>query len=411
VKILLVNQTFYPDAVATAQHLTDLGIALNKEGHEVTVLTARRGYSEPHPTYPAFEFYQGIRIIRVWPYMLGRNSKLMRVLDALGVNLAFFFRMLFLPRADTVIVLTSPPLVSFFASLVAKLKKSHFVFWVMDMNPDEAIAMGWIREMSWVAQLLKKCQCFVVRRSDKVIALDGYMKKRLMKACRQPSPAPLPEGEEKEENVVVIPPWSHDEDLEVVQHENNPFRAKHGLKNKFVVMYSGNHSVCHPLDTVLETARMLAKDDSIVFMFIGGGARVRDVTKFKTKHSLNNIIQKDYVSRSEIKFSLSAANLHIVVMGDNMVGIVHPCKVYGILALGRPFAYIGPEQSHIQDLIHEGAVGYSVRHGDAEKLAEIILKSQGTAQIKLAGIGEKNRRLAERFSGKVLIPKLVAEFE
>jgi hypothetical protein len=30
------------------------------------------------------------------------------------------------------------------------------------------------------------------------------------------------------------------------------FRARYGLKHKFVVMYSGNHSPIHPLDTLLE---------------------------------------------------------------------------------------------------------------------------------------------------------------
>jgi colanic acid biosynthesis glycosyl transferase WcaI len=410
-RILLVNQTFYPDEVATAQHLTDLGIALNKEGHEVAVLTSQRGYSEHHPIYPASEIYQGIRIIRVWPFVLGRKNKLIRAIDALCVNFAFFVRMLFLPRSDTVIALTSPPLVSFFACLVARLKKSRFIYWVMDMNPDEAIVMGWIREESWIAKLLKRCQTFVVKQSDKVIALDGYMKRRLIKTCCRPSPDPLPEGEGKEKKVVVIPPWSHDEDLEAVQHEENPFRIKHGLQNKFVVMYSGNHSVCHSLDTVLEAARLLAQDDAIVFMFIGGGARVQDVLKFKAKHSLNNIIQMDYVARSKIKFSLSAADLHLVVMGDNMAGIVHPCKVYGILALGRPFAYVGPEQSHIQDLIREGAVGYSVRHSESENLVQIIRQCQRMNKTDLDGIGEKNRAVAKTFSAKVLIPKLVAEFE
>ena len=37
-KFLLLNQTFYPDVVSTAQHLADLAVGLVERGHEVTVV-------------------------------------------------------------------------------------------------------------------------------------------------------------------------------------------------------------------------------------------------------------------------------------------------------------------------------------------------------------------------------------
>ena len=46
-KILLLNQCFYPDVVSTAQHLTDLATALAARGHEVTVIASDRGYDDP----------------------------------------------------------------------------------------------------------------------------------------------------------------------------------------------------------------------------------------------------------------------------------------------------------------------------------------------------------------------------
>ena len=409
-KILFINQTFYPDPVATAQQLTDLSSYLAKEEHEVWVLTSQRGYTAPHPCYSAREEYKGVKIVRVWPFALGRKYKLFRVVDSICINLAFLVRLLTLPRFDSVVALTSPPLVGFIAQWVCQFKKSRLVSWVMDMNPDEAIAMGWIKENSLVANLFKWCQRVVVRRSERVIVLDRYMQERLMlldSRFRGNDKGAIGfRREVQSDQLIVIPPWSHDEDLQAVAHEQNPFRKKHLLEKKFIVMYSGNHSVCHPLDTVLETARLFKDEPQIVFMFIGGGARVKDVADFKLKHDLKNIIQRDYVERSEIKYSLSAADLHLVVMGDNMIGIVHPCKVYGILALGRPFVYIGPEQSHIADLMMEGAVGYSVRHGDVEKMVEVIRRAQEFSQKELEAISQKNRGIAKRFSAGELIPKM-----
>ncbi len=409
-KILFINQTFYPDVVSTAQHLSDIAVHCAETGYEVWVLASRRGYAFPYPCYPSNEYYQGVKVVRVWPFALGRRNKFFRILDSLFINLTFLSRLLFLPRFDCVVALTSPPLVAFIAQMVCWLKGCRLVYWVMDMNPDEAIAMGWIREGAFIVRFLRWCQAKVVRNSDRVIVLDEYMKSRLIATQQQQALLPRrtntysPDGME-ERKFVVVPPWSHDEDLESVQHSDNPFRKKHGLEGKFVVMYSGNHSICHPLDTVLESARLLAAEESVVFMFVGGGARVRDVARFKQENNLKNIIQLDYVQRSEIKFSLSAADLHLVVMGDNMAGIVHPCKIYGILSIGRPFVYIGPEQSHIADLIDKGVKGYSLGHGQPIRLGEIIQEASKLKDNDLANIRQTNQKIAKLFSAKVLVPK------
>jgi hypothetical protein len=33
-----------------------------------------------------------------------------------------------------------------------------------------------------------------------------------------------------------------------------------------------------------------------------------------------------------------------------MVGIIHPCKIYGAMAAAKPILYFGPQPSHITDL-------------------------------------------------------------
>ena len=49
----------------------------------------------------------------------------------------------------------------------------------------------------------------------------------------------------------VVPPWSLDANVRYDPAGRESFRAARGLADKFVVMYSGNHSPCHPLDTLL----------------------------------------------------------------------------------------------------------------------------------------------------------------
>jgi len=55
------------------------------------------------------------------------------------------------------VALTSPPLISFLGSLFVKLKGGEFFFWVMDLNPDEAIAAGWLKEGSIMREFSIVC--------------------------------------------------------------------------------------------------------------------------------------------------------------------------------------------------------------------------------------------------------------
>ena len=119
-------------------------------------------------------------------------------------------------------------------------------------------------------------------------------------------------------------------------------------------------------------------------------------------NKLYNILQLPHVNRSHLKNSLSAADLHIVVMGEPYVGIVHPCKVYGIMKIGRPFVYIGPKESSVGQLISSEALGYHVDHGDAEKLVEIIQKVRNLNSGEKERIAWQSSRTAAEFSRQKL---------
>jgi hypothetical protein len=45
----------FPDVVAVAQYLTDLGVSLSEAGHEVTVLCSSHGYDNPANEFPRNE--------------------------------------------------------------------------------------------------------------------------------------------------------------------------------------------------------------------------------------------------------------------------------------------------------------------------------------------------------------------
>jgi hypothetical protein len=132
-------------------------------------------------------------------------------------------------------------------------------------------------------------------------------------------------------------------------------------------MYAGNHSPCHPLDTLLEAALKLKTLDDIAFCFVGGGSEHARVKQFALRHALGNVRCLPYQPLNELAGLLSAADLHVVVMGDEFVGIVHPSKIYNIMAVGTPALYVGPQPSHITDLATQNSGRFLLhRHGDVD---------------------------------------------
>ena len=109
-------------------------------------------------------------------------------------------------------------------------------------------------------------------------------------------------------------------------------------------------------------------------MFRGRRERVPHRADFAIAHRLANILCLPYQPLSELSGSLSAADLHIVVMGAPLVGIVHTCKIYNIMCVGSAVLYIGPSKSHVMDIAAGNGIPlYAAEHGDVDKVVNRIL--------------------------------------
>jgi glycosyltransferase involved in cell wall biosynthesis len=466
---LLLNQTFYPDVMATGQYLTEVAVRLVERGHQVTVVTSRRAYDHPETEFAKAETWRGIRIIRIGSTGFGKGAKWRRAADFASFVVSCCARLAWLPRHDRVVALTTPPLISFVGAWLARFWRASFFYWVMDFNPDEAIAAGWLRSGSLAARLLDSMSRFSLKRARKVIALDRFMRDRI-----------LAKGTVAEK-IVVIPPWSHDAEVRFDLAGRERFRQAHGLDGKFVVMYSGNHSPVHPLETLLQAAERMRSDKGVVFCFVGGGSEWRkikekaeggrrkaedggqktedggrkaegggrktedggrktegggqkaedgrqkaegenqgaeagavcshvSVSAFQ-RSSFSNVTCLPYQPLDQLSGSLSAADLHVVVMGDPFVGLVHPCKIYNIMAVGAPVLYIGPRLSHVTE-ISSAANGevlcISADHGEVEVVVKQIQRARDEAQ-------QRSRHCSllihSPFSKESVLPRLITELE
>ena len=284
---------------------------------------------------------------------------------------------------------------SFAAILIRLVRRVPIKFWVMDLNPDQTIAMGAIKPNSLAVKAFNWLNRRILAASSEVVVLDRFMGD-LVNAKRDVS-----------DKMAVIPPWPPEDELADVQRETNPFIKQHGLEDKFVVMYSGNHGITTPDDTLVEAALKLQDHQTQRFLFIGGGGGKKVVDETVAKHNPPNILSLPYQPLDQIKYSLSAADVHVVLMSDQLVGMVHPCKVYGAMAIAKPVLYFGPRPSHITELLDEQEIGWECKPKNVEETVAVLERLAETPREQLAEMGRRAREVVEHRLSK---SKLCAEF-
>jgi colanic acid biosynthesis glycosyl transferase WcaI len=389
--ILVVSQTFVPDPASVGQHVADVAFELARRGHAVRVYASGRGYEDSSVRYPRRENLNGADVRR-FPYAsFGKKSMLLRVLGTAVFHTQAFFAALFTRKLQGIFFSTSPPLIGVPLCIVAIIRRVPVAYWAMDLNPDQLIALGKLKASSPVAWFLERVNRFILRRSALIITLDRFMADRL--AARG-----VPR-----EKMLIMPPWPHEEHMQADPNTENPFRVRHQLSGKFVFMYSGNHSPSNPLTTLLDAATNLKGESELRFLFVGGGAGKREVEAYIRDHGLSNALSLPYQPLSELKHSLTAADVHVVSLGDPMVGIIHPCKIYGAMSAGKPILFLGPRPSHISDLLEKHGIGLQISHGDQAAAMKAIETFRGMSGDQLVAMGELSRKVLDESLNQKLL--------
>ena len=394
-RIVIFSQVFVPDPASVGQHMADVAFELVRRGYKVRVYTADRGYDDPNVRYPRHEILSGVDVRRMPFSSFGKKSILTRVLGTMSFMLQATFRGLLMQNLAGVLFSTSPPLIGIVATFIHMFRGIPLVYWAMDLNPDQLLALGKISRGGLIARFLETANRTVLQNSALIIALDRFMAQRLHGRAKL------------RDKLVIIPPWPHEQALEPVPHSANPFRFRLGLADKFVVMYSGNHSPSNPLKTLLDAAVKLKHEPDIRFLFVGGGIGKKQVEQYIAEHNLTNVISLPYQPLSDLRHSLSAADVHVVSLGNEMVGIIHPCKVYGAMAVARPILYFGPKPSHISDLVDTHHIGLHAAHGDVDGAMKAIhsLKTATPQQREAMGITAQ-RVLSSSLSQSILCGRM-----
>jgi len=390
-RVLILNQFFYPDISATSQLMTDLAEDLVKMGADVTALCCKNQYIKGEGLV-SDEVYKGIRIVRVSVTQFDRGSFVKRGVSYLSFYVSAFFKLVRLTRPDVILVLTTPPLIASVACMIKSISRCRVIYVVQDLYPDVAVQLGVLKEKSRFTKLLESVSKSTLTRADAIVALGDCMRKRIEEkgtpTCK----------------IHVIPNWADGEQIRTVERSENQFIREHNLVDKFIVFYSGNMGKVHDFDTILESAGQLSAHRDIAFVFVGDGPKKNSITSFVKDNPDANILLLPYRTRDELSVSLGAADVSLVTLSEGMQGLVVPSKVYGVMAAGRPVIFVGPSDSEAASTIENAACGYVIPNGRPSELKHAILKLK-TDKNLASRMGRNSREHFETKFDRRLVTK------
>ncbi len=400
--------------------------------------TTGNAYREEKQTLRKYEVYKGIKIKRIAASSFSRDSFIGRILNYLTFTTGILFNLLFINDYDKILFVSNPPLVPFIGYLVNKLRRKPYVYLVHDVYPDVAIKLGVIKPQSLIAKIMNFMNNKIYQNAEKIIVLGEDMKKVIVKKGISPDkiviitnwadstknyPVNVSDefykkyqlnnkfnvlytgniskiyqnaekiivlGEDMKkvivkkgispDKIVIITNWA-DSTKNYPVNVSDEFYKKYQLNNKFNVLYTGNISKVHAIDSVLELARRLKGHSDIQFMIVGDGNRKQYIEEVKRSENLDNILLAKYMFGEEYNNLLNCANIFITTLQDGIEGLGVPSKTYTYMSVHKPLLAVMSETSEIGKMVNQYQLGAQYNAGSEEEMAKFILNQKNNIDI------------------------------
>ena len=259
-----------------------------------------------------------------------------------------------------VLTLTTPPLLSLTGTLAKLLRGSRHIIWEMDVYPDIAVALGVIAPGGLLDRTVGGLADFSRRHADKIIVLGSCMSKRLANRG-----IPLAK-------LAIAQNW-------VDGRRISPLRLPGPVP--VVLLYSGNLGRAHDTATLGEAMRTLSSSSGFQFIFAGAGEGYAELRAACESRQAPNVQFLPYQDSHLLAAHLGSCHIGLVTQRASTCGAVVPSKTYGLMAAGRPFIFIGPEEATPAQLIRTYQCGWHVIPGDSEGLVALLQVLAGSPRL------------------------------
>lgn len=385
-KILYIHQYFKTPQEPGGTRSYWIAKELIKNGHEVIMLTTSSQISSK----VVKKSIDGLDVI----YLKVPYNQNMGFFARLSSFIRFMFRStlmaLKVKDIDLVIATSTPLTIGFPALVLKKFKNIPFVFEVRDLWPEVPIQMGALKN-SFVIAIANYFEKFIYENASHIIALspgmaDGVRKKNI-----------------SDSKISIISNMAKID--EFWPRENNfDLMTKLGLnKNSFKVIHFGSLGLANGAMTIIESAKLLKDNNSIDFLFIGGGSTESELIHKCEMYNLKNVHFLGSFPMNTTSEIVNFSDISIVSFMDIPILYTNsPNKLFDSLSAGKPI--IVNSAGWTKDLVENNQCGYYVNPNNPIELVDkiLFLQSNKSTEIKM---GLNSRKLAQDEYDKCILCK------
>jgi len=369
-RIGIIIPVFPPETYTSATMLRDMAKELSQQNHEVTVLTTFPNRPEG-VLYPGYKkkpveisIVDGYRVIRLWTWFIGQKRRLFnRLMEQLTFAISTARQLWIEDKFDIVIFVPWSGYCAYMISLLLRLKKMSYFYYIMDFMPEQAENVGLIKRGGMLSQIYMWFDQQVCSAAAGILVLSQGFKRHCIKTRGV-----------QENNILLAPIFVNTEIIHPFQEENG-WRKEHDIgDDQFIVLFSGTMGYVSGLEILGDVMEYIPPDSNILFICIGEGPLKPDIEKLAQKRS--DIICLPFQSDEEYLKALGAANLALLTMQPNCGQGSVPSKMYTYMAAGKPVLSNAPPESENTLLLKQVQCGFIVPPNDPEALAKEILHLQ-----------------------------------
>ncbi|URT70588.1 glycosyltransferase family 4 protein [Cytobacillus firmus] len=391
-KLTFVINYFYPDLASTGQLMTELCIALQND-FEITVIASQPGYAgeQTNKKNKIFEidYLENIKVVRINLPDVDKTSKISRIKYIFSYFVLATIALIKEKKTDIIYTISQPPILGGLIGTLGKfIKRSKHVYNIQDFNPEQAEAVSYIdKQLIFnIARAIDKLNCSY---ADHIILVGQDMSETLKFRF-------------EDRNVPaysVINNWTNEDEIvpfDKTHKQISIFLDNHNLKDKFVIMYSGNLGLYYDLENIIKVTKAFKDLKDVMFLFVGEGAVKKEMQDYIQSENLSNVLFLPYQPKDFIKYSLNVADLHLVVNQKGIKGVSVPSKIYGVMAAGKPILGVLEQDSEAQLLIDKSNSGIVVEPQDYEGIKNAITHFYNLSQEERKQLGLNGRMYLEQ---------------
>jgi glycosyltransferase involved in cell wall biosynthesis len=296
--------------------------------------------------------HEDVAVHRIMKY--NRRDTVLRLISWGVASMQILMLLKFRYRREHLLVVSNPP----FAPLLTRLVRNPYSLLIFDVYPEAFIQYGFLSAGSWIARRWQAANRKVFSGAREVFTLTTGMKDLLS-------------GYRAGRSIRVVPLWSDSASLKPVPPGENPFIARHGLQDRFVVLYSGNLGTTSNAALLADIAASIQRED-ILFLIIGEGKEKGKITRRIRALGLNNCLLLPWQRPEDLNYSLASAGLAVVSLDISASDLAIPSKLFDLMAVGVPVLGLTRKGSELEKIIESNDMGRCFEPHMTGRIAEFI---------------------------------------